>query len=41
MNIRLTLKGGYLELSISLVYLSKLHEVLIDKAEKKSEEQGL
>lgn len=39
--IRLTLKGDNFDLSIGLVYFSKIHKELDDKADKKSEEQGL
>ena len=39
--ISLTLLGDNLDLSTILTYTSKLHKKLIDKADKKSEEQGL
>jgi len=39
--IRLTLKGDNYKLILDLLYKSKLHKELIDKAEEKSQEQGL
>ena len=39
--IRLTLRGDNFNISISLYYFSKLHKELIDKADEKSQEQGL
>jgi len=40
-SIFLALLGDNLKLSMGVVYYSKLHKELIDKAEEKSEEQGL
>ena len=37
----LTLKGGNFDIGINIFYVSKLHKELTDKAEEKSQEQGL
>jgi len=39
--IRLTLKGDNFNIKIGIMYTSKIHKELIDKAKNKSEEQGL
>ena len=40
-QIYLLLKGENYKLSVGLVYTSKLHKELRDKADEKSQEQGL
>jgi len=39
--IRLTLVGDNLKFSTGVIYTSKLHKELIDKANEKADEQGL
>ena len=39
--IRLTLKGDNFNINMGIIYTSKIHKELIDKAKNKSEEQGL